>query len=61
MRFIDYLSSSAMPIIFLLIVLYALIEKKKVFDIFLVGAKDGVEITLKIFPTLVQNTKLKKY
>lgn len=53
MRFIDYLSSSAMPIIILLIVLYALIEKNKVFDIFLVGAKDGAKITLKIFPTLV--------
>ena len=42
-----------MPLIILLIVLYALIEKKKVFDTFLVGAKEGLEIVLRIFPTLV--------
>ncbi len=53
MKFLDYLSSSAMPIIILLILIYALLEKNKVFDTFLVGAKDGVEITFKIFPTLV--------
>lgn len=53
MNFIDYISSSAMPLIIFLIVFYALLEKNKVFDTFLVGAKDGLEIVLRIFPTLV--------
>lgn len=53
MKFIDYISSSAMPIIILLIVLYALLEKNKTFDTFLVGAKEGLEVVVKIFPTLV--------
>ena len=53
MNFINYISSSAMPLIILLIVLYALFEKNKVFDTFLIGAKEGLEIVIKIFPTLV--------
>lgn len=53
MKFIDYLSTSAMPVIILLIVLYAVLEKNKIFDTFLIGAKEGLEIVLKIFPTLV--------
>ncbi|MBR3162634.1 MAG: spore maturation protein [Clostridia bacterium] len=53
MKFIDYLSSSAMPIIILLIVFYGVLEKNKVFDNFLIGAKEGLEMVVKIFPTLV--------
>ena len=53
MKYIDYLSTSAMPVIILLIVLYAVLEKNKIFDTFLIGAKEGLEIVLKIFPTLV--------
>lgn len=53
MKYVDYLSTSAMPFIILFIVLYAIIEKNKVFDTFLVGAKEGLEIVLRIFPTLV--------
>ena len=53
MKYIDYLSTSAMPVIILLIVLYAVLEKNKIFDMFLIGAKEGLEIVLKIFPTLV--------
>ncbi len=53
MKCIDYISSLAMPLIILLIVFYALLEKNKVFDTFLVGAKEGLEIVLRIFPTLV--------
>lgn len=50
---INYISSIAMPMVIFLIVLYGILEKKKIFDIFLKGAKDGVEIVIKIFPTLV--------
>ena len=53
MSFVNFISSLAMPIIILWIVLYGLIEKTKVFDNFLEGAKEGLEIVLSIFPTLV--------
>lgn len=53
MDFIKYLSSSAIPIVILLIVVYGLIEKNKVFDTFLEGAKEGTQIVFNIFPTLI--------
>jgi len=33
--------------------MYGYIEKKNVFDIFLNGAKEGMEVVIKIFPTLI--------
>lgn len=53
MDFIKYLSSSAIPIVILLIVVYGLMEKNKVFDTFLDGAKEGTQIVFNIFPTLI--------
>ena len=53
MSIINYMSNAAMPIIILLIIIYGLIEKNKVFDSFLIGAEEGIKIVLKIFPTLV--------
>lgn len=53
MTIINYLSSLAIPFTILLILIYGLIEKNKVFDIFVDGAKEGIEIVLKIFPTLI--------
>ena len=53
MGIINYISVIAMPLVILLIVFYGLKEKVNVFDIFLKGATDGVEISLKIFPTLI--------
>lgn len=53
MKIISYVSVAAMPVIILLIVGYSLIEKNKVFDIFIKGAKEGIDIVLKIFPTLI--------
>ena len=53
MKLINYLSSLAMPMIILIIIIYGLKEKNKVFDTFLDGAKEGIEIVLKIFPTLI--------
>lgn len=53
MEFIRYLSSSAIPIVILLIVVYGLMEKNKVFDTFLEGAKEGTQIVFNIFPTLI--------
>lgn len=53
MRFINYISIIAMPLVILIIVIEAVKKRISVFDIFLKGATDGLEITLKIFPTLI--------
>ena len=50
---VNFISAAAMPIVILIIVVYGLIEKNKVYDIFLDGAKEGIEIVLNIFPTLI--------
>ena len=50
---INYISSAAIPVVITVIILYGLKEKKKVFDIFLDGGKEGFEIVIKMFPTLV--------
>ncbi len=50
---INYISAAAIPIIILLIIIYGLIEKNKVYESFLDGAKEGIEVVFKLFPTLV--------
>lgn len=53
MEIINYISLLAIPMVILIIVSESLREKKPVFDIFLKGALEGIEISLKIFPTLI--------
>lgn len=53
MQIVNYLSASAIPIVILIILFYGIKEKKKVFDIFLDGAKDGMRIVINLFPTLI--------
>lgn len=53
MQIISYISSTAVPITIFLIIFYGFVEKKKVFDIFLKGAKEGLKVVLNIFPTLI--------
>ena len=53
MQIINFVSNLAMPLIILIIVIYGLKEKNKVFDTFLEGAKEGIETTISIFPTLI--------
>ena len=53
MKIINYFSNLAIPLIFLIILFYGISERKPVFDIFLEGAKEGIEIAVKILPTLV--------
>lgn len=53
MELINYISVIAMPLVILIIIFKAFQEKISVFDVFLKGAAEGVEITFKIFPTLV--------
>lgn len=50
---INYFSSAAIPVIIILIIAYGLKEKTKVFDNFLNGATEGIEIVFKMFPTLI--------
>ncbi len=53
MSIINYISTAAIPLTILVIIVYGVIEKNKVFDTFLQGAKDGIEIVIKLFPTLL--------
>lgn len=53
MNIVNYLSASAIPIIIIIIIIYGIKEKQKVFDIFLDGAKEGLEIVVGLFPTLL--------
>lgn len=53
MQIVNYLSASAIPIVILIILFYGIKEKKKVFDIFLEGATDGMKIVVNLFPTLI--------
>ena len=53
MNFINYISNISIPIIIIIILLYGLMEKKNVFDIFLKGVKDGAKMVISIFPTLI--------
>ena len=50
---VSYLSNSIMPIMILFILGYALKEKVKVYDTFLEGAKEGMEMVFGLLPTLV--------
>ena len=53
MEIVNYISIIAMPLVILIIVFIALKENIPVFDLFFRGATEGIEITFKIFPTLV--------
>ena len=53
MEYINFLSNAIIPIMITLIVLYAIIEKVKVFDTFIEGAKEGANIVISLFPTLI--------
>ena len=47
MNLINYISIMAIPLIILLIIYKGVKEKIPVFDVFLKGATEGIEITLK--------------
>ncbi len=50
---VSFISSAAMPVLILFIIIYGVVEKNKVYDTFLEGAKEGIEIVFKLFPTLI--------
>ena len=37
----------------MIIVIYAIAEKKKIYDLFMEGAKEGLNIVINLFPTLL--------
>ena len=53
MKLFEFISISIIPIIIFLIISYGLLEKKKVFNLFIDGVTDGVKVVYKIFPTLI--------
>lgn len=53
MNLFVYISDFIVPVIIILIVTYGVLEKVKVYDEFVKGAKDGLVTVVKIMPTLV--------
>ncbi|MBO5479498.1 MAG: spore maturation protein [Clostridia bacterium] len=53
MNIINYLSNMAVPMVILFIIIYGVIEKNKVYDTFIEGAKEGIQVVVNIFPTLI--------
>lgn len=53
MSVINYFSNIALPMTILIILFFGMKEKINMFDAFLEGAKDGIEIVVKLFPTLL--------
>ncbi len=53
MKIINYFSNFAIPFTIFIILIYGISENIKIFDVFLDGAKEGMKIMLKIFPTLI--------
>ena len=53
MNIINFFANITVPFIIISIIIIALLEEKKVFDLFIDGAKDGMKIVLSIFPTLI--------
>lgn len=53
MKFILFLSEAIVPLLLFYIVGTALIQKKNVYEDFLVGAKKGIKTVVEIMPTLI--------
>ena len=53
MGIIRQVSDYAIPAIFIIIISAAILRKVKAYDLFIEGAKDGIETVIKIMPSLV--------
>ena len=53
MQVVNFLSALAIPATIIIIIFYGIKEKVKVFDSFLDGAKEGIQIVVELFPTLL--------
>ncbi len=48
-----YFSAIILPLIITIVIFCGLLENKKVYDLFCEGAKEGIKMTVKMFPTLI--------
>lgn len=53
MQLVQNFSTFAIPGIILIVVIYGIIEKKRVYELFMEGAKEGAKIVISLFPTLL--------
>ncbi len=53
MHFFEYLGKVITPIILVSVIIYAIIEHKNVFELFIQGVIEGEKIVIKLFPTLL--------
>lgn len=53
MNFIRQISDYAIPAIFIIIIFAAILKRVKAYDLFIDGAKEGIETVVKIMPSLV--------
>ena len=53
MKIINYISTIAIPVVVVIIIIYGIFDKKRIYDIFVDGAKEGMSIVIRIFSTLL--------
>ena len=51
MKFINFFSNSAIIFIIGFVILYGILEKKNVFEIFMQGVIEGEKLVINLFPT----------
>jgi len=51
--FMKSVSQYAIPVIFLIVLIIGLLREVKVYDVFVEGAREGIETVIRIIPTLV--------
>lgn len=51
MKFVQFFSDSAIIFMIGFVIIYGVIERKNVFEIFLNGATDGIKLVVSLFPT----------
>jgi len=49
----QYISTLIMPVVIIIIIGFGLYKRERVFDTFLDGAKQGIETTIKIIPSII--------
>lgn len=53
MKIVEYISYIAIPMMILFIIAFSIKQKKETYTIFLTGVRDGMNVILKIFPTMI--------
>lgn len=53
MKIIDFIGNSAAIILIGIVVIFGIVEKKNVFNLFIEGVKSGEKLILELFPTLI--------